>query len=452
MSRENKSAPVPPRDKQAEETPWLCQGVERGVWTEPMLALLARGEEGTKWFSLIDKVWHQRTLGLAWSKVLANAGSCGVDGITVGQFSKDSARRLLDLEEQLKEGRYQPKPAKRVWIPKLGSSELRPLGIPTVTDRVVQAALKMVIEPIFESRFHPHSYGFRPGRGCKDALQAVDNLLAGNSLHIVEVDIKGYFDAIDHGKLMKLLRERISDGRVLKLVEKFLKQGVLEGEDWAEGVAGTPQGGVISPLLANVYLDPLDWLMDGLGFDMVRYADDMVVLCQSRAEAEAALDRLRAWMAEAGLTLHPEKTRLEDLNEPGGHFDFLGYRFQRSGRGTLLKLVRPKSLQKIRESVRERTRRTCGESLGSVVESLNRSLGGWFVYFMDVHRSEMTMMDSWLRMRLRSILRKRHGGKCRGRGKDHQRWPNRYFHDLGLLNLEQAWESEHASLRKGAKH
>lgn len=232
MSREDKSAQtpspeqVPLRDKQAEEASWFCQGVERGVWTEPMLALLARGEEGTKWFSLIDKVWHQRTLGLAWEKVRVNAGSCGTDGITVGQFSKDSSRRLLDLEEQLKESRYQPKPAKRVWIPKLGSAELRPLGIPTVTDRVVQAALKMVIEPIFESSFHPHSYGFRSGRGCKDALNAVDNLLAGNSLHVVEVDIKGYFDAIDHGKLMKLLRERIADGRVLSLIQKFLKQGV----------------------------------------------------------------------------------------------------------------------------------------------------------------------------------------------------------------------------------
>lgn len=177
MKREVKSTPVPPGDKPVEEDPWRGHGAERAVWTEPMLAALARGLKGNRWFSLIDKVWSDRTLGLAWEKVRTNAGACGVDGITVRRFEKDSPTRLLAVKEHLQQGTYQPKPVKRVWIPKPGSPEKRPLGIPTVTDRVVQAALRMVIEPIFESRFAEHSYGFRPGRGCQDALRRVDALL-----------------------------------------------------------------------------------------------------------------------------------------------------------------------------------------------------------------------------------------------------------------------------------
>jgi RNA-directed DNA polymerase len=454
MNREEeRSARVPAGDKQAEEDPWQRHGAERGVWTEPMLAALEKGLKGNKWFSLIDKVASERTLGLAWEKVLSNAGACGVDGITVERFGKDSQQRLLAVTEHMKKGSYQPKPVKRVWIPKPGSAEKRPLGIPTVTDRVVQTALRMVIEPIFESRFHPHSYGFRPGRGCKDALRRVDGLLDAGLLHVVEVDIRGYFDTIPHERLMALVRERIADGRVLDLLGKFLKQGVMEegaGRDEAE--EGTPQGGVISPLLANVYLDPLDWLMSGSGFEMVRYADDMVVMCRSREEAAAALAVLREWMAEAGLELHPDKTRVVDMTEAGSYFDFLGYRFKRSKRGRLVKLVRPKSLQKLRDSIRPRTRRSDGRSMKAVVEGLNRTLQGWYGYFKHARPKVMEETDRWIRGRLRSILRYRSGREGRGRGKDHNRWPNRYFATLGLFCLLEARTVESAGLRNGANH
>ena len=327
------------------------------------------------------------------------------------------------------------------------------MGIPTVTDRVVQAAVRMVIEPIFENRFAKHSYGFRPGRGCKDALRRVEELLRAGHTHVVDVDIKGYFDAIPHDRLMANVRERIADGRVLGLVEGFLKQGVIEGTDWHEAKEeGTPQGGVISPLLANIYLDPLDWLMAQSGFEMVRYADDMVVLCRNREEAAAALSALKEWMEGAGLTLHPDKTRVVDMSLADSHFDFLGYRFKRSRRGRIIRLVRPKSLRKLREAIKPKTRRNNGKSMDAIVADLNRTLKGWYGYFKHVHPGELGEIDQWMRMRLRSILRKRRGGRGRGRGRDHHRWPNRYFTGLGLFCLLDAQVTETASLRLGANH
>jgi RNA-directed DNA polymerase len=276
----------------------------------------------------------------------------------------------------------------------------------------------------------------------------------------VEVDIKGYFDAIPQDLLMALVREHVADGRVLGLIEGFLKQGVMEGTELAKTVEdipegepqGTPQGGVISPLLANIYLDPLDWLMAGLGYEMVRYADDMVVLCHTEEEAKAALEKLRDWMAGAGLTLHPDKTRTVDMTVADSHFDFLGYRFQRSRRGRMMRLVRPKSVRKLRETIKPRTRRANGKSMKAIVADLNRTLPGWFGYFKHAKASELSGIDGWIRMRLRSILRKRRGLKGRGRGIDHQRWPNRYFTKLGLFCLLEARESTNASLRNGANH
>ena len=452
MTDEETSARVPAKDKQAEEDLWQRYKAERGVWTEPMLAALQKGVKGNKWFSLTDKVVSERTLGLAWEKVKSNAGACGVDGITIGCFDKDSQSRLLAVKEHLQRGSYQPKPVKRVWIPKPGSAEKRPLGIPTVKDRVVQTALKMVMEPIFESQFHPSSYGFRPGRGCKDALRYVEGLLKAGKSYVVDVDIKGYFDSIPHENLMTLVRKHIADGRVLGLIEKFLKQGVLEDMKWLEPEDGTPQGGIISPLLANIYLDPLDWFIADLGLEMVRYADDMVILCSSAEAATTALEKLREWMEAAGLTLHPEKTRVVDMTVSGNHFDFLGYRFKRSTRGRIIRLVRPKSLHKLRASIKPRTRRTSGRSMQAMVTEINRTLQGWYGYFKQIHKSQLGEIDQWMRVRLRSILRKRRGGKGRGRGRDHQRWPNRYFKDLGLYSLLEARTSEIASLRTGATH
>lgn len=453
MKHEEPSVPVPERDKQAEEDMWQRYKAERGVWSEPMLAALEKGLKGNKWFSLIDKVWLGRTLELAWEKVKSNAGACGVDGITIERFAKDSQSRLLAVNEQLKRGLYQPKPVKRVWIEKPGSAEKRPLGIPTVTDRVVQAAVRMVMEPIFEKQFAKHSYGFRPGCGCKDALRRVEELLRAGNTYVVDVDIKGYFDTIPHDRLMALVRERIADGRVLGLIEGFLKQGVIEETNWQEAKEeGTPQGGVISPLLANIYLNPLDWMMAESGYEMVRYADDMVVLCRSQEEATDALNKLKGWMEEAGLTLHPDKTRTVEMNLSDSHFDFLGYRFKRTRRGRLIRLIRPKSLKKLRETIKPRTKRNNGKSMETIITDINRTLKSWFAYFKHVHPSELGEIDQWLRMRLRSILRKRRGGRGRGRGRDHYRWPNRYFTGLGLFCLLDAQVTEIASLQQGANY
>ena len=244
MESEGKPPTVSETDKQGEEDLWKRHKGERWIWSEKMLEALDKGVKGNKWFSLIDKIFKATTLELAWAKVHSNAGACGVDGITVKRFAKDSHTRLLAVKEQIERNAYQPQSIKRVWIPKPGSPEKRPLGIPTVRDRVVQTALRMVIEPIFEREFSPASYGFRPGRGCKDALRQVDTLLKSGHSHVVDIDIKGYFDAIPHDRLMKLVGERIADRRVLGMIEGFLKAGVMEGmEVDAEREEGTPQRG-----------------------------------------------------------------------------------------------------------------------------------------------------------------------------------------------------------------
>jgi RNA-directed DNA polymerase len=450
MNREEeKPASVPARDKQAGEDLWQRHGAERGVWSESMLIALERGVKGNKWFSLIDKIRSEKTLGIAWEKVRRNAGACGVDRISVEFFGKDSENRLLAVKEQLTKDAYIPSAIRRVRIPKPGSAETRPLGIPTVKDRVVQSAVKMVIEPIFESRFAPSSYGFRPGRGCHDALREVERQLKAGRHHIVDVDIKGYFDNIPHQALMTLVKERISDGKVLGLIEAFLKQGVMEEGVETAPEKGSPQGGVISPLLANIYLDPLDWLLSELGIRSVRYADDIVILTENAGQANQALSRLEDWMKEAGLTLHPEKTRIVDMGEARAHFDFLGYRFLRTKKGKLVRLVRPKSKQKLRSTLKPLTKRANGKSMEAIIASINPVLEGWFAYFRQACPREHQEMDTWMRVRLRSILRKRNKGEGKGRGKDHFKWPNRYFEKLGLFSLEHARE-EQMSLRRGA--
>jgi len=421
-----------------------------------MLMALERGVKGNVWFSLIDKVYATKTLELAWAKVQSNAGACGVDCITVNHFAKDSHNRLLFVNKHRREGTYQPQPVKRVMIPKLGSSEKRPLGIPTVRDRVVQTAVRMVVEPIFEREFAEHSYGFRPGRGCKDALRRVDELLQSGLVHVVDVDIKGYFDSIPHDRLMALVRERIADGRVLTLIESFLKQGIMNsmGEiDAEEHEEGTPQGGVISPLLANIYLNPLDHLMSKSGHEMVRYADDMVILCPSAEAAETVLQTLREWSAQVGLTLHPEKTKIVDMGQPKAHFDFLGYRFWRGKTsGRIRRFIRPKSKKKLREAIKPFTKRANGRSLEAIAAVLRPKLQGFFNYFKHVNAGAFNDVDQWIRGRLRSILRKRAGGRGRGRGRDHQRWGNDYFTKLGLFDLEGARKFEINSLRQAVNY
>jgi len=378
----------------------------------------------------MDKVWKRENLQSALAQVRANGGAAGVDGQRCADYERQGPERLKRLQQRLQQGDYQPKPVKRVWIPKLGSKELRPLGIPSVEDRVVQTALRNVIEPIFENLFAEHSYGFRPGRGAKDALRRVDSLLKAGKVWVVDADLKGYFDSIPQGRLMEAIEEHIADGAVLRLIESFLKQGVMEsGKGWKPTEAGTPQGAVISPLLANLYLNRLDHLMARQGQEMVRYADDFVILCQSQEEAQGVLEQLKGWVAEAGLVLHPVKTRIVDASAPGG-FDFLGYHFERGHRWP-----REKSLWKFREAIRQKTPRLRPGPMNEMVREVNRTLRGWFEYFKHSVANIMEREDGWVRGRLRAILRRRHKLHGRGRGRDHQRWPNAYFAELGLFSL-----------------
>jgi RNA-directed DNA polymerase len=403
-----------------------------------MLETLERGPRHGVWHSLIDKVYAERTLWAAWQQVEANGGAGGVDRETVGVFARTAAKRIEELARALRAGRYQPQPVRRVMIPKPGTTQERPLGIPTVRDRVVQTALRMVLEPIFERYFARESFGFRPGRSCHQALARVETLLAEGYTHVVDADLKSYFDTIPHAGLLARLRSKVVDGRILGLVEGFLQQGVMEEhKGWSPTAVGTPQGGVISPLLANVYLDALDWKLHFGGWELVRYADDFVILCRTRAQAEEVLGVVRHWCEEAGLQLHPQKTRLVDLGEPGG-FDFLGYHFARTGRWP-----REKSRQGLEHKLHALTRRTCGENLAELIgERVNPLVRGWMNYFRrSTNAADFRALDRYLRSRLRAILRKRHGLRGRSRGRDHQRWPNRHFDDLGLLSLEQLWRS-----------
>lgn len=404
---------------------------ERAVWTDRMLTALEQGVKGGCWFRLWDKVYAERNLSAACRRVLRNEGAAGVDHVTVGQFGSREADELSKLSQQLREGTYRPQAVRRVHIPKPGSTETRPLGIPTVRDRVVQAAVVNVIEPIFEREFAEQSYGFRPGRGGKDALRRVDRLLKDGHCHVVDADLKSYFDTIPHERLMTRLQDRIADGPVLSLIESFLKAGILDGmEEWTP-TAGAPQGAVLSPLLSNVYLNPLDHLVAQAGFEMVRYADDFVILCRTAEEADRALELVRQWVAENGLALHPTKTKIVDARTDG--FDFLGYRFVKHRR-----FPRRKSLQKFKDFIRAKTKRTRGDSLSQIVADVNRTLRGWFAYFQHAHRWTFPRLDGWVRGRLRSLLRKRTGRRGRANGRDHQRWPNAFFAGQGLFNLEAA--------------
>jgi RNA-directed DNA polymerase len=398
-----------------------------------MLTALEQGVKGGKWYSLIDKVQSETTLKAAFTEVAANKGAAGVDHVSVERFAKDKDANLQRLSEELRRGNYRPQQIRRHYIPKPGSTEMRPLGIPTVRDRTVQTALRMVLEPIFERDFAAHSYGFRPKRGCKDALRRVQELLNAGYNIIVDVDLKSYFDTIPKDRLMALICQKVADTRVLALIESFLEQGVLDGNKEWTPEQGTPQGAVVSPLLSNIYLDPLDHLMAERGFEMVRYADDFVVMCRTLEEATAALALVKEWTASAGLTLHPTKTRLVDERKDG--FDFLGYHFEASKRWP-----RSKSLKKFRDTIRAKTKRSSGRSMSQTIADVNRTLRGWFEYFKHSHHKTFRTEDGFVRRRLRSILRHQthRKGSARGYGADQTRWPIAYFDALGLFNLQHA--------------
>jgi RNA-directed DNA polymerase len=394
-----------------------------------MLEALERGVRGGKWHSLNDKVYREESLRVAWKQVEERKGGGGVDGMSIQMFRSRADKRLRRLSEQLQEGTYEPRAVKRVWIPK-GGGKLRPLGVPVIIDRVVQTSLRNAIEPIFERKFLDCSHGFRPGRGCKDALRVVAEGLKRGWTWVVDVDIEQYFDSIDKKRLMAEVAAEIADGSVLDLIEQFLNQEVMDEMKRWQPERGTPQGAVISPLLANIYLHPVDVAMTADGYRIVRYADDMVILCQTREEAEAALRRLDALLTERGLRLHPDKTRIVDATVRPG-FDFLGYRFFGNSR-----YPRPSSEKRLRGSIREKTPRTSGSSLPEIIKRVNESLRGWFGYFKHSSRHAFERMDAYVRMRLRSILRKRSKRHGRGGGLDHFRWPNAFFQQLGLFILD----------------
>jgi RNA-directed DNA polymerase len=445
QSDDTKPTPVAATPQQAgdAQAPWGW--VERSVWTERMLTRLTSGESANRvWFRLWDKTYAPANLASAFHKVWQNGGSAGADAQTVAHFARHAEEELSRLAEQMRHGTYRPQPVRRAWIPKPGSIEKRPLGIPAVRDRIVQGALRHVLEPIFETEFAEHSYGFRPGRGAKDGLRRVDTLLKAGQVWVVDADLESYFDTIPHERLLALVKARVADGRVLALVESFLRAGVLEeSQGWKPTECGTPQGGVISPLLANLYLDPLDHQMARAGWEMVRYADDFVILCRTQAEAQNALAAVSAWVSEVGLTLHPEKTRVVDARAPGG-FDFLGYHFERG-----MKWPREKSLKKLRDRVREKTPRMDGRSLRAIVTDVNRTLRGWYGYFQHSKANVFVSVDGYVRRRLRSLLQKRRGRTSQGLGAAQQRWPNEWFARRGLLSLkaEHEWTRTIVGLR-----
>ena len=383
-------------ESQGQDWSW----VEATVWSERMLAALGNGVKGGRWFSLIDKVYRIETLKQAWQKVAANAGAAGVDGQSVKQFGDRAEMYLKELRIALERGSYRPMPVRRVEISK-GGGKLRPLGIPVVKDRIVQTALKFVLEPIFEREFLKMSYGFRPGLGCKDALGEVERWLKEGYTFVVDADLKSYFDTIDHERLMERVKEQVSDGRVLELIEAYLHQDIIkEMERWTP-VGGTPQGAVISPLLANIYLHALDCQIKQKGYRMVRYADDFVVLCRSAEQAQAALAEVKTWVEANGLSLNAEKTHVGDCRQAGQGFEFLGYRFE-AGR----RWVRKKSLKALRERITMKTKRTRGDSLAKIIEDINPMLRGWFNYFKHAHSVAQLGIDGLVRRRLRAILRK----------------------------------------------
>lgn len=373
--------------------------------------------------SLIDKVYALPNLLLAWERVKANRGAGGIDGQTIAQYEAHLVDNLQELHRVLREGKYRPLPVRRVYIPKASGGE-RPLGIPAVRDRVVQQAALQVLQPVFEPLFEDCSYGFRPGRSAHQAIARIEALRDQGYGHVVEVDLKSFFDTLDHELLVARVAEEIADGSLLGLIRGWLGAGVLEEGAVRTQVAGTPQGGVISPLLANIYLHAFDREMTRRGYQVVRYADDFVVLCKSRKKAQRALEVVSQLLTDdLKLTLHPEKTRLTSFAEG---FEFLGFNLRRR-----FKKPRPKAMAGFKDKVRHLTRRQQGRNLDQVIDHLNPVIRGWGTYFRSGNwRREARDLDGWIRQRLRMFIRGKAGVRLQT-----FRYDLAFFQKKGLVNL-----------------
>ena len=397
--------------------------------------------------ALLDRIFRSDVLKEAWRRVRSNRGAAGVDRETLADVEEYGAERMLqDLQDALRAGRYHPSPVKRRGIPKPDGG-VRPLGIPTVRDRVAQQAAKLVLEPIFEADFLDSSYGYRPKRSATAALECIRKSFIEGCTWVLELDIRSYFDSIDHARLLGYVESRVSDRRVVKLVRKWLDAGVMEEGVLRETVTGTPQGGVISPLLANIYLHVLDeaWSKRGRG-RLVRYADDGVVLCRSRADAEAALELVRNVLCELGLELHPEKTRIVDLREGQEGFDFLGCHFHARVSGKLLergmrryylhRWPSTRSMKRVRQRVKELTgrNRDGAKDVRVLILDLNPILRGWGNYFRTGNASrKFRQIDAYVEQRLRHFLMKRHGRNLRTG--QVEVWTEDWFNAHGLHRL-----------------
>jgi RNA-directed DNA polymerase len=421
--------------------PVKVRELQRKLWAA------AKQSEGRRFHALYDRIYRGDVLVEAWERVRVNRGAAGVDRITMAAVEAYGVGRMLaELQADLRAGRYRPAPARRVDIPKPGGGK-RPLGIPTVRDRVAQAAAKLVLEPIFEADFRSVSYGFRPKRSATQAMERLRVGFIEGVTHVVEFDIRNFFGEIEHDRLLGLVAARVSDRRVLTLLRGWLHAGVMIDGSVERSVAGTPQGGVISPLLANIYLHVLDTELSARGVgELVRYADDGVVLCRSAAQARAALAAVGEILTGLGLELHPDKTRVVDLREGREGLDFLGCHFRARMSGRLWeqrRIVRyylhrwpsQRAMKRLRVKVRDRTgRNRAGTDVRLIIEELNPVLRGWGNYFRTGNAAtKFRQVDDYVVRRLRGLIVKKRGRNLRP-GQARQ-WNEDWFNGHGLYRL-----------------